>query len=91
MDETLQKWKNKPHGPRLQAKAILYIAEKMDMLDFFADGISREGVVITLTDIIDQCHCEHTTDISTSTLRRWWKVYDKWGEIPHAVKIRQKK
>ena len=91
MDDALNKWRNKAYGPRLQAKAISYIAEKMDMVDFFADGISKEGVVITLTDIIDQCHREHTSDVSTSTLRRWWKTYEEWGEIPFAAKIRQKK
>ena len=90
MDKAVSKWKNKPHGLRLQAKAIAFIAEKLDMVDFFADGMGNEGVEVTLTDIINQCHREHTTDVSTSTLRRWWKVYEEWGELPHAVKIRQK-
>ena len=74
MDETLQKWKNKPHGPRLQAKVISYIAEKIDMLDFFADGISREGVVITLTDIIDQCHADKMFGMLLSQKAKNWQT-----------------
>ena len=87
MDEALLKWKNKHHGPRLQAKAIAFIAEKMDTIDFFEDGMKDEGVSITLTNLIDECQRHHTSDVSTSTLRRWWKIYEEWGEIPYAVKI----
>ena len=91
MDEALITWKNTHHGPRQQAKAIAFIAEKMDRMDFFADGINDAGVSVTLTNIIDECQSNHILDVSVSTLRRWWKVYEEWGEIPFAVKIRQKK
>lgn len=90
MDDALLRWKKKPHGPRLQAKAIAFIAVKMDTMDFFKDGVKDEGVSITLTNLIDECQRHHTSDVSTSTLRRWWKVYEEWGEIPYAVKIRQR-
>ena len=43
MDDALKRWRNKPHGPRLQAKAISYIAEKMDMVDFLRMGLVRKG------------------------------------------------
>ena len=90
MDDVLKKWKNKPHGSRLQARAISYIAETIDMADYFAEGFIHAGIKFTLTDIINNCNHYHTPEVSVSTLKRLCKTYEEWGEMLFAAKIRRK-
>ena len=89
MTDAVWNWRKFPHGPRVQAKAISYIAEQVDAMDFFSDGMEDAGEAFTMKDIIRDCHKNHTPDVSESTLRRWWNLYDGWGELPHVVKKRK--
>ena len=88
--KSLKDWKYKHHGPRIQAKAISYIADRIELYDQFADAMEKEGTMISFTDIIRDCHCNHTNDVSCSTLRRWWSIYENFGELPYAVKAIKK-
>ena len=71
MDVAISNWKNKPHGPRVQAMAIEFIDKKLQLYNMYSDAMSDLGVSISLTDVISDCSVNCTTDVSVSTLRRW--------------------
>ena len=85
----LHAWQHQAHGPRVQGKAISCIANKMLVYETYSDMMDND--IPTLTDILDDCHTFCTPDVSVSTLRRWWKLYEEWGELPYKVKERQKR
>ena len=90
MNTSISEWIHLPHGPRIQAKAISFIASKMDIYDAFQETIREVGDEISLANILADCKSTCVPDVSVSTLRRWWNVYEQWGEIPYNVKIIKK-
>ena len=67
--EAVVQWKRSAHGPRVQVKAICYIARKIAVYEEYADMI---GIGMpTLKDIFNDCHTSCTPDVSIATLRRW--------------------
>jgi hypothetical protein len=84
VSSALNAWSRTHHGPRVQARAISYIAIRIDIFEGFSgdDGYS-------LTDILHKCKNLCVTDVSVTTLFRWWKLYIEWGELPYLVKIRK--
>ena len=74
-----------PHGRRIQRKAISFIATEMEMFEAF--GGDEDACV--LQSIIEECHERKCPDVNVRTLRRWWYVYIKWGEIPFYARIRK--
>ena len=85
----LELWKRQKHGPRVQAKAISYISEKIGIYDLFGDILDNN--VPTLAEICRDCKDSCTPDVSVDTLRRWWVSYNEWGELPHKVAMRKKR
>ena len=85
----LELWKRQRHGPRMQVKAISYITERLESLHVFADVL--EDNAPSLTEILRDCKTCATPDVSVDTLRRWWNVYQEWGELPYKVAERKKK
>ena len=83
-----ERWQRQAHGPRVQAKAICFIIEKIETYETFADVIGHSAP--TLTAILKYCHAFCTTDVSVNTLRRWWYDYVEWGELPHKVAQRKR-
>ena len=59
-------WKRQAHGPRIQAKAINYIASKMLIYEVYADMMN--DVMSTLVDILEDCNVFYTPDESVRTL-----------------------
>ena len=81
-------WKRQAHGPRVQAKAICHIAQKMECFDAFSEEIGSSAP--TLTEIFRDCAATCTTDVSVNTLRRWWNDFSEWGELPYKVSERKR-
>ena len=77
-------WRRQAHGVRLQSMAISYIANKLNLYE--ALGIDSPS----MNSILIACNHDCTPTVSVETLRRWWKVYEEWGEIPHLAKKRNK-
>ena len=83
----LELWRRQRHGPRIQVKAISFISDKFEAHELFADALERKP---TLTEICRDCKKDATPDVSIDTLRRWWKIYEEWGELPYKVVERKK-
>eukprot|EP00555_Chaetoceros_dichaeta_P014713 CAMPEP_0198271402 /NCGR_PEP_ID=MMETSP1447-20131203/49036_1 /TAXON_ID=420782 /ORGANISM="Chaetoceros dichaeta, Strain CCMP1751" /LENGTH=163 /DNA_ID=CAMNT_0043963973 /DNA_START=160 /DNA_END=648 /DNA_ORIENTATION=- len=47
------------------------------------------NTVPTLAEILHDCNEFITPDVSVKTLRRWWNLYEEWGELPHKVSNRK--
>lgn len=80
--ESCQTWS------RVQAEAITaFTAKRMELLEAYSgsesDKIAPEAM---LTD----CRKLETLDVAEQTLRRWWEIYEEWGELPHHVYNRKK-
>ena len=88
LPNALELWKRQRHGPRVQVKAIAFISEKMQTYDLFADTL--DGKVPSLQEVCKDCKACCTPDVSVDTLRRWWNIYQEWGELPHKVVERKK-
>ena len=78
-----KKRQRQAHGPRVQAKAISYISQKIEIYEAFLDVIGPSAP--TLTIIFKDCSAACTTDVSVNTLHQCWSAYDEWGELPHKV------
>ena len=85
----LQEWKRQAHGPRVQAKALCYIAKQLEVVDFFSDDDANG--IITMTSIFKDCKERCVPGVSVTTIRRWWNIYEEWGELPSKVAERKKK
>ena len=83
-----ERWHRQAHGPRVQAKAIYFVAQKLDVYELFVDVLGHS--MPTLKDIFRDCCANQTTDVSVSTLRRWWMDYNEWGELPYKVAERKR-
>ena len=83
-----EQWGRLAHGPRVQAKAISFITEKLETYEVFADILGNASP--TPTEIFKQCAAVCTTYVSVTTLRRWWYDYVEWGELPHKVSERKR-
>ena len=84
----LEQWKNQPHGPRVQAKAIAFILGRLETHDLFDSEIGINSV--TITEIFRDCNRQYTPDVSVATLRRWWYLYEEWGKLPYKASERKK-
>ena len=84
----LELWKRQRHGPRVQVKAISFISDKLDSYDSFSCMVDSEPP--TIQEICRHCKEVCTPDVSVDTLKRWWKLYLEWGELPHKVVQRKK-
>ena len=80
----LEKWTRSHHDVKTQAMVLSYIALSMDELEAF--GCNE----ISMAPIYRQCNIKYPF-VSTSTMRRWWKLYLEWGELPDIVKEKKKK
>ena len=74
-----------PHGKRVQRTAISFIAAEMEMFEAFGG----DDNMMVLQSILEMCHAQQCPDVNTRTLRRWWVVYIKWGELPYNAKKRK--
>ena len=59
-------WQDRAHGPRVQAKAICYISQKMVIYEVFASVLGPS--IPTLTEILKDFASLCTTDVSVNTL-----------------------
>ena len=80
----LEKWTRAHHDEKTQALVLSYIATQVDELEAF--GFDD----ICMATIYRQCNNIYSY-VSTSTMRRWWKIYMEWGEIPNVVKKKKRK
>ena len=85
----LDKWLRQAHGPRVQVKAVSYITMKYAVYEVYSDMIGNS--MPSLTEILHDCHTFSTPDVSVNTLRRWWMMYEDWGEMPYKVLERKKR
>ena len=79
----LDKWARTHYSTRTQALVISFIAAQIDELEAF-------GCQYSMNEIIRQCQERHI-GVSRTTMRRWWKLYIEWGELPYVVKQKQRK
>ena len=77
---TIKAWSRTHHGPRVQARAIMFIASKIDDLEAFG------CMEYSMDSIYQQCKDRCTPDVSVLTLYRWWQCYLEWGKLPHVVR-----
>ena len=47
------------------------------------------NAIPTLTDAFVDCSRLCTPNVSVRTLRRWWTLYEEWGELPYKVAERK--
>ena len=81
---TLDNWKRQKHSPRLQAKAIVYIATRIELIESYSRTL--DDFQLSLHPILVDCNNKNATpDVHADTLRRWWNMYEEWGELPYAV------
>ena len=78
-----EEWQRLAHGPRVQIKALSFIAKQLKISGLFADEVKDK--VPTMTEIFKDCHQRCVPDVSVTTIRRWWNTYEEWGEIPAKV------
>ena len=72
----LNSWKHGRHGPRVQAKAISFIANRMEIQESY-------NLKCELEPILKDCRNQATPDVTERMLRRWWETYEEWGELPY--------
>ena len=63
----LDNWLRQAHGPRTQANAISFIANKLATYNAFIEVLGND--VPTLTDILTNCSVLFTPDVTMRTLR----------------------
>ena len=84
----LDNWKRQKHSPRLQAKAIVYIATRIELIESYSRTL--DDFQLSLHPILVDCNNKNVTpDVHADTLRRWWNMYEGWGELPYAVRDRK--
>ena len=84
---SIDNWNRARHGPRVQAKAISFISQRMELLDtYYNEGDGN----MYLQPILRDCREQATPDVAENTLRRWWYIYEEWGDLPHHVCIMKK-
>ena len=84
---SLDNWKRAKHSPRIQAKAIRFIASKIELAEAYSH--SDDDVRPCLQYILEDCKATVTPDVSVVTLRRWWNTYEEWGELPYLARRRK--
>lgn len=87
--EVLVKWKRQAHDPRVQVKAISYIASKMAMCEAYMDMVGKG--MPKLEEILKDCNVSYTPDVSVPTRRHSWNLYEERGELPHKVAEQNKR
>ena len=87
--DAIEEWQRQVHGPRVQVKALSYITKQLELFDLFADEAPVE--MPSMAVVFKECHQHCVPDVSVSSIRRWWKIYEEWGEIPSRVAERKKR
>lgn len=83
---TIEAFLNANHGPRTQAVAINFIAERVEEIEAVNARQYIEGTgKINLTPILVACQKLATPDVSISSLREWWNTFLEWGDLPFVV------
>ena len=83
--DALRKLQNKHPSPSVQAKVIDHMEDVMAVIS----PDDPEGTRVAMHDVYEECAKEN--DISSSTVRRYWKSYLLLGELPYETKEREKK
>lgn len=83
-NQTVYSWSKKHKGPVKQAEVIDQMERIMDTICPY----DPEGKSIAMDDIYQQVAT--STNVSNSTVRRWWLIFIQFGELPFEAREREK-
>lgn len=83
---SLRQFENKQHDPKVQAIAISFIAEQVDLIDKLRQMDGSKKKVYPMINVFKECQRVKVPYISTSCLWKWWKKYTTWGLLPCVVR-----
>ena len=75
-------WNTRAHGPRMQAKVISCLLEKID----FYESLQHDYPISRLF-----VQCEQEFGVCRTTVREWWNSFELYGELPYETREHMKR
>jgi transposase len=77
------KWTKQPHSNRKQAEVIDFLESQGASHGDHVESHSPQDCIFT--------QCGNACNVSKSTIRRWWKYFGLYGELPYEGKAREQR